>query len=48
MKRILLFFALIAAVSCNGTTQDNDPWGKIDEERAEEAAKERLICCARI
>ena len=41
MKRILLFFALIAAVSCNGTTQDNDPWGKIDDERAEEAAKEK-------
>ena len=41
MKKILYFFALIAAVSCNGSTQDNDPWGKIDDERAKEAAEEK-------
>ena len=41
MKKILYFFALIAAVSCNGSIQNNDPWGKIDDERAQEAAEEK-------
>ena len=41
MKRILYFLTIFAALSCNGGTLDNDPWGKIDDERAKEAAKEK-------
>ena len=41
MKRLFYLLTLLAVMSCNGGTLDNDPWGKIDDERAGEAAEER-------
>ena len=40
-KLYYLTIAALALVACTGTTQDNDPWGKIDEERAKEAAEDK-------
>ena len=42
MKRLIyITAATLALFACNGSTQDNDPWGKIDDEAAQAAAEEQ-------
>ena len=40
MKKLIYIAAAFAVLACSGT-QDNDPWGKIDEDRAKEAAEDK-------
>ena len=42
MKRLIYIAAAFAVLACSGTTQDNDPWGKIGDERAQEAREEKV------
>ena len=41
MKKLFyLSVAALALFACTGTTQDNDPWGKIDEEQIQKSQEE--------
>ncbi|MBR4808949.1 MAG: hypothetical protein IK031_01555 [Bacteroidales bacterium] len=42
MKKLYILFAILAAVSCGtSNTQNNDPWGKVDPEKA--AAQSKVL-----
>ena len=44
MKRLFIYAtALVAAISCNGGTRDNDPWGEITDEQIEKSEKSAKV-----